>query len=305
MRLMLRNFAGANFKEMKRRPNALFYHVYIKGLEKNLIFKDREDYVTGMNYIAINSFWTGVSILAFTLMSNHFHFIIYGTEKEAKSFINLYKRYVSRYLSKKYNTTHLLRHVRTDCKLIANSGDALKIAIAYVLRNHMKAGINQSIQGYEWSSGHCYFAGTDLLEGCSPISYLGTEEYRRSIRSKIRLDDKYLLNSKGYIEPASYVCIDFVESCFGRVQSFDYFIYKAGSTARPKEGPIDFSDEFVLAGLKEIISKKYEVTDLEELNEALKKEVMLLLKRQFNCSPKQLARTMQMSLKDVNSILSL
>ena len=289
---------------MKRRSNARFYHVYIKGLERDIIFKDRDDFITGMNYVAICTFWTAVSMLALTLMSNHFHFIIYGTEQEAKSFINLYKRNVSRYVSRKYNTAHLLRHVKTDCKLISHSGDALKIAIAYVLRNHIKAGINQTIQGYEWSSGYCYFAGTGLLDGCRSTSSLCTAQYRRMMRSKIRLDERYLLNSKGYIEPASYVCIDFVESCFGRVQSFDYFIYKAGSTAKPKDGPIDFSDEFVLAGLREIMRKKYEVTELEELNDILKKEVLLLLKRQFNCSPKQLARTMQMSLKDVNSMLS-
>lgn len=289
---------------MKRRPNARFYHVYIKGLEKNLIFKDRHDYITGMNYVAICSFRTGSSILAFTLMSNHFHFIIYGTEDEAKSFIVLYKRNVSRYLSGKYDTVHLLRHVKTDCKLIENTGDALKTAIAYVLRNHIKAGINQTIQGYEWSSGYCYFAGTDLLEGCSSLSSLCSEKYRRIMHSKIRLDNRYLLNSKGYVEPASYVCIDFVESCFGRVQSFDYFIYKAGSTAKPKDGPMDFSDGFVMAGLKEIIRKKYEVTELEDLDEILKKEVVLMLKRQFNCSPKQLARVMQMSLKEVSAILT-
>lgn len=289
---------------MKRRPNARFYHVYIKGLERDIIFKDRDDFITGMNYVAIFTFWTAVSMLAFTLMSNHFHFIVYGTEEEAKSFINLYKRNVSRYVSRKYNTAHLLRHVKTDCKLISYSGDALKIAIAYVLRNHIKAGINQTIQGYEWSSGYCYFSGTGLLDGCVRVSSLKADEYRKILHSKIRLDDQYLLNSKGYIDPASYVCIDFVESCFGRVQSFDYFIYKAGSAAKPKDGPVDFSDEFVLAGLKEIIRKKYEVAGLEELDDILKKEVMLLLKRQFNCSPKQLARTMQMSLKDVNSMLS-
>ena len=289
---------------MKRRPDALFYHVYIKGLENNLIFRDRSDYITGMNYIAICSFATMANILAFTLMSNHFHFIVYGTKTEAKSFIDLYKRNISRYLSNKYNAVHLLRHIKTDCKQIENSGDALKIAIAYVLRNHIKAGINKTIQGYEWSSGYCYFSGAGLLEGCRPISSLGAEEYRRIMHSKVRLDDKYLINPQGYIEPASYVCIDFVESCFGRVQSFDYFIYKAGSTAKPKDGPMDFSDEFVLAGLQEIIRKKYEVTELEELNGTLKKEVLLLLKRQFNCSPKQLARIMRMSLKEVNSILS-
>ena len=101
----------------------------------------------------------------------------------------------------------------------------------------------------------------------------------------------------------SYTCINFVESCFGRVQSFDYFIYKANS-ARPKEGPIEFSDGTVIAGLQEILNKRFEVTHLDDLKDVLKKEVMLILRRQFNCSPKQLARIMNISLNDVSARLA-
>lgn len=288
---------------MKRRPNAKFYHVYTKGLEENLIFRDRADYITGMNYIALCTFITEIDMLAFTLMSNHFHFVIYGAPEEAKRFIDLYKMYVSKYIYRRYGTNSLLRHVKTGCKTVDPTGEGLKIAIAYVLRNHIKAGINQSVQGYEWSSGHCYFAGTDLLDGCRPVSELGTREYRNVMHSNILIDKQFWLNSKGYIEPASYICINFVESCFGRVQSFDYFIYKANS-ARPKEGPIEFSDGTVIAGLQEILNKRFEVTHLDDLKDVLKKEVILILRRQFNCSPKQLARIMNMSLNDVSAQLA-
>ncbi len=288
---------------MKQIPKARFHHVYTKGLEDNIIFRDREDYTTGMNHVALCTFCTGINMLAFTLMSNHFHFIVHGKAENVKRFIDMYKTYISRYIYNKYRTSSLLRHVKTGCKTIENSGDALKTAIAYVLRNHIKAGINQSVQGYEWSSGRCYFAGSDLLEGSRSVSELGIMEYRRIMHSKTLIEGQYRINRKGYIDPASYICIDFVESCFGRVQSLDFFIYKSGSS-RPKEGPVDFSDELVMAGLREILNKKYEVTDISELKDVLKRDVILTLKRQFNCGPKQLARITKMSLRDVHECLT-
>ena len=289
---------------MKRRTGACFHHVYIKGLEDNLIYRDRGDFISGMNYVALCTFCCGVSLLAFTLMSNHFHFIIYGTPEEAKKFIDLYKYHMSRYSSRKYGVSHLLRRVGTGYRPIENSNDALRTAIAYVVRNHISAGINQSVQGYEWSSGYCYFAGTDLLEGSVSVSSIGIRKYRNIMHTKTKLDSSYKINSKGYIEPASYVCIDFVESCFGRVQSLDYYIYKAGS-ARSKEGPVDFSDEFVITGLKEILDKKYGAEWIDAIDEKSKRDVLLMVRRQFNCSPKQLARTMQMSIKEVTSMLTI
>ena len=288
---------------MKRRPDARFHHVYIKGLEDNIIFREREDYIAGMNYVALCTFSIGISMLAFTLMSNHFHFVIYGTAKEAKLFIDRYKSLVSRYLYNKYGTKHLLRRVSTGCKVIENTTDALRTIIAYVLRNHIKAGINQSVQGYEWSSGLCYFSGRNLLEGTKSVSEIGTRKYRQMMRSKVKLDGSYRVNSRGYIEPASFVCIDFVENCFGSTRNFDYFIYKTGSS-RSSEGPVDFSDDLVLAGLKEILFKKYEARDLEDVGSGTHKDILLMLRRQLNCSPKQLARIMKMNLKEVLSIVA-
>ena len=44
-----------------------------KHLEDRLLFRDLEDFIVGMNYMAVLSYKFGVIILAFILMSNHIH----------------------------------------------------------------------------------------------------------------------------------------------------------------------------------------------------------------------------------------
>lgn len=53
-----------------------YYHVYTKGLEDDVIFQDRQDFIVGMNQVAVSVFKTGIIMLAFVLMSNHFHFVV-------------------------------------------------------------------------------------------------------------------------------------------------------------------------------------------------------------------------------------
>ena len=102
---MRRGFSDLIVKKLCQRIMSLifvqkmnYYHVYTKGLEDYVIFQEREDYVVGMNYVAVAAFRSGVSILAFVLMSNHFHFVVYANRSDAVRFICLYKQLISRYL---------------------------------------------------------------------------------------------------------------------------------------------------------------------------------------------------------------
>ena len=45
-------------------------------LEEGLWFREEEDFKVGMNYVAVQVSQSGVTILAFILMSNHVHFIL-------------------------------------------------------------------------------------------------------------------------------------------------------------------------------------------------------------------------------------
>ena len=63
-----------------------YYHVSSHGLERNDIFKSREDFIQGMNDVAICVLGYDVLILCFCLMSNHFHFCSTGHLKNADDF---------------------------------------------------------------------------------------------------------------------------------------------------------------------------------------------------------------------------
>ena len=69
-----------------------YFHVSSHGLETNDIFKSRQDFIRGMNDIALSVLEYDVCILAFCLMSNHFHFVLYGTLEECRRFAEEYKR---------------------------------------------------------------------------------------------------------------------------------------------------------------------------------------------------------------------
>ena len=55
-----------------------FWHLCTPGKSQCLIFRNKSDYVAGMNLVALsaNKFSETVEIYAFELMSNHFHFLI-------------------------------------------------------------------------------------------------------------------------------------------------------------------------------------------------------------------------------------
>ena len=69
-----------------------YFHVYTKGLEDRLIFRDREDFIAGMNLVAVVCFSVEVRLLAFVLMSNHVHFVVRGSREEAERLRRVWMR---------------------------------------------------------------------------------------------------------------------------------------------------------------------------------------------------------------------
>jgi len=285
--------------DMKR-----YYHVYTKGLEQDVIFRERADYIVGMNYVPVSLHGLDLQLLAFVLMSNHFHFVIYGTKDECDRFINLYKRLISRYVRIRYGTAKILRSVQTSCTEIDPDNEALKRLIAYVLNNPVKAGINCMPQNYEWGSGRCYFTNFDRNTHKRPLSDFGVREQIALLKSETKLDGSHMVCESGYIDPYSYVNVDFVERLFGRARSLEYFLSTSNKSSSESDGPMVFSDTLVLAGLMELLEKKYESVSLEDLSWEIRVKLVKDIRRQFNSPPKQLARVFKFPLKDIINIIN-
>ena len=286
------------------REQKKYYHVYTKGLEDDVIFRDRSDYVVGMNYVAVALKVAGVDLLVFVLMSNHFHFLVYADRLSALKFIDTYKRVISRYIRNTYGVSKLLRTIETSCSEVDMNDEAIKRLIAYILNNPVKAGVNCFPQNYEWGSGKCYFSNIDYLKNSRPLSELGTRERYSLLRSQVKLEDSFRINSEGYIEPDSYIRKDLVERIFRNVRSFEYFLSTAKRDASEESRQVVFSDTLVLAGVNEILEKRYEALSVMELSEQARRLLVLEVKKQFNSPPKQLARVLGLTISEVVNALN-
>ena len=87
-----------NFKERERFCNATFlsggpyWHVYTSGKETPLIFSTKEEFTLAMNMVAQAQASTGVTLLAFEIMGNHFHFVISADKEQILNFWNIIRK---------------------------------------------------------------------------------------------------------------------------------------------------------------------------------------------------------------------
>lgn len=279
-----------------------FYHVYTKGLEDKVIFRDMTDYIVGMNYVAIAQFKTKITILAFVLMSNHFHFAIHASEADARAFINLYKRLISVYVMNKYGDAAYLRRIITNCDQVQVYDDGLKRLIAYILDNPVKAGVNCVAFAYPWGSASCYFAAQESKS--VNFSSLSVRSRKKLLHSHVELPDTYKLSPDGYVLPSSYIDVEFVENHFGKPRNLEYFLGISASSRKVKRDAIMFSDEILYKALKELLENKYGVSTISDLDNDLMCNLVRELRSHFNASAKQVARITGLQLKDTLKFLS-
>ena len=281
-----------------------YFHVYTKGLEDRQIFKERKDYICGMNILAVTVFSCDIRLLAFVLMSNHFHFVLDTTRENAEYFIRMFKLSLSRYFQLEYGELKMLNRLATTVSMLDDSDEGLKRLIAYVLNNPVKAGINCVPQGYEWSSADCYFNQTDYKRDTTKISDYSVKALRKILRSKKRLPGHWRLNSSQYVIPQSYVDHLAVERCYVGSRSFEFYLSRSLAVRKSANDNVSFSDSLVQSALSELLEKKYDVSDLSELDGFMKNLLVRDLKGRLGASPKQIARLMRMSIADVLQALS-
>lgn len=279
-----------------------FYHIYTKGLEDKVIFREIQDYIVGMNYVAIAQYKTKITILAFVLMSNHFHFAVQASEEDAIAFINLYKRLISVYIRNKYGDSAYLRRMVTSCDQVQTSDDGLRRLIAYILDNPVKAGINCVAFAYPWGSASCYFSAREPQS--ISLSSLNVRARKSLLHSHVELPESYRISADGYVLPSSYIDFSFVENHYGKPRNLEYFLSVSASSRKVRRDAIMFSDEILTKALKELLENKYGVKSISDLDIELVCNLVRELRLHFNASAKQLARITGLQLRDTLKFLS-
>ena len=151
------------------------YHVMLRGINKERIFHDRNDYRHFLNILQDCKELVPVTILAYCLMPNHIHLLIKtedGSLSSAMKRIGI--RYAAWFNAKYHRVGHLFQDrfrsepVETD--------QYFKTVVRYILQNPIKAGLEPVIGAYPWSSyqdcvwGDSTIVGVqelmDVFDGC-------------------------------------------------------------------------------------------------------------------------------------------
>lgn len=359
-----------------------YYHLCTEGLKETVMFRDNEDYVTGINYLAVcqialnqialnqiasnhiasnhiapnhiapNQITSNhiapkkIEIIAFCLMSNHLHIVAKGENAILKKFIISFKRRYSMWLARKYNEHKILHRTAFTIKEI-DSTEYLKQVIAYVLRNPIAAGINVSPFQYKWSSASCYFWQKDEIirrqdealqqkdealqqkddafrqkDKASPQKNeafrqkdigskkvqtgLTGNEIRRIFKTRTLIFDGINLIDGGMADLMSFVKFTEVEAIFKTSRALMYFISKDNDNEIELEmntlKKVSYNDSTVINAIRQICEKKFQTSQINALGIHEKCSLVKYMKKNFNSSPKQIARILSLRLQTIAQI---
>lgn len=127
------------------------YHIMLRGINKQSIFEEPEDYKKFLSILKEIQLKTNVAVYAYCLMGNHIHLLLH--EKEEKIAVVMKRigvTYVHWYNEKYQRNGHLFQdRYRSEA---VNTEKYFLTVLRYIHQNPLKAGITKNISEYPWSS---------------------------------------------------------------------------------------------------------------------------------------------------------
>ena len=130
-----------------------FFHVFNRGLNKQKVFLDEEDYLTFLKRLVFlkKEKQFDHSIYAYVLMPNHFHLLIQTRKIPLSKIMTSLLTSYAMYLNHKYDRVGVLFQNRFKSKLCDKEIYFLG-ASRYIHLNPIEAGIVSNLKDYPWSS---------------------------------------------------------------------------------------------------------------------------------------------------------
>ncbi len=129
-----------------------YYHLFNHSITEQFLFRDKEDYLTCLALIKRFYNQNDYSILAYCLMPNHYHFLIYqNTDFPIYTYFNKIWNNYSRYYNKKYNRHGTLFAGKLQHIGIKNSIHLVYLC-AYIHLNPVHANLVKTPEQWQWSN---------------------------------------------------------------------------------------------------------------------------------------------------------
>ena len=282
-----------------------YYHAASKGLEADVLFSSEEQFKAGMNRVGFCRLSVPqVMVIAFVLMDNHVHFILYGSYEDCMRFMAQYRRLTEIWLTHNCPSEGS-KPWDYDCWLIPNR-EKLQEKICYVLRNPLAAGMGVLPTSYRWGSGPLMFSGK--LQAWGKFNRIGeTTEYmrRKMFGTKLEIPADWMSTDDNMLWPGSYVDYRRAEAAFGGTAGFMYELNRKNEDVINQEmygNEISLPDTDVMAILEKRSESEFGITDLSLLSVPQRLDLCRLVRKSHGINLKQLGRILHIRQLDLKKI---
>lgn len=301
------SFFNESMAEMAFRQAGPMLHLYTKPLETEVFFDSDDERKVAVNYLAIAVKQSKCNLLAYAIMTNHFHFILEGREVDTLAFYDCFRRLMDNYFQ--HHGKGAIMKIADPGLTAINNLAHLRNEIAYVLRNPFVVLNTVNVFAYPWTSGNLYFNPL-LTKSGKPASKYSMNALREMTKTRtLPPIDESIYFEDGVAQPWSFVDYKYVEGFYDNARQFIFSILKN------VEGQIEtavsygeipsLSDEELLPHVYKLCRQKMKAESPSALDEKGKKQLAVMVKNAFYSSNKQIARLLKINLATVNDLFPL
>lgn len=162
-------------RQARQKSGSGYMHLIVRGIGKQVLFEEREDYLYYLSILERFCRDTGVKVCAYCLMENHVHLLVHDEAGKTPLLMKKLGVSYSYYFNKKYVRTGHLFQDRYLSEAVEDEAYLL-VVFRYILNNPRKAGVCPADR-YEWSSYNLYD---------DPAAFVDTALFRELIGDRKR-----------------------------------------------------------------------------------------------------------------------
>ena len=169
-------------RKARKKANSQMYHAMIRGINRQQIFEDAEDYSTFIRILEEVREKSKFELYAYCLMGNHVHLMIKECEETIETiFKRIGGKYVYYYNTKYERIGHLFGD-RFKSEPI-DTDSYFRVVLRYIHQNPIKAGICSKVEDYPYSSYAEYTQTAKIVNTEYVFSILPKEEFLEFINA--------------------------------------------------------------------------------------------------------------------------